>query len=298
MGRNVLFYGPASEIITPFKEDGEVDYDLLKEEVEFLVSNGITGLFANGLASEALMMTTDERVKAVRAAVEASNGRVPIMGNVIYNNVDFAIDCVKRYEEAGVNAIIITPPVVYKYSEEAIFNYFNMIAKSTKLPVYIYNAPETGNKVSPEIIGKLFNETANFWGYKDSTQDIIHQQTMLRLIPENRHFELLAGSDAQIVTTMMIGGTGILSLLSCVFPKLIVEVCDAAEKGDWKEAQKVQKKILRVRQALKIGPFMAAYKYVGQLVGAQLGRMKWPLSELNDVEKQKVTDILNEQNML
>ena len=227
-----LFYGAASEIITPFDSNGNVVYSLIEDQVNFLIENGITGLFANGLASEALMMPTEERVKSLKVAVDAARDRVPVMGNVIYNSVDEAADFIKRSEEVGVNAITITPPVVYKYSEKALFDYYKGIADSTKLPIYIYNAPETGNKVSPELIGDLFAAAPNFWGYKDSTQDIIHQQTVLSLIPKDRHFELMAGSDAQIVTTMMLGGLGILSLLSCVFPKIIVEVVEAAEAGD------------------------------------------------------------------
>jgi 4-hydroxy-tetrahydrodipicolinate synthase len=121
---------------------------------------------------------------------------------------------------------------------------------------------------------------------------------VLSLIPKGRHFELLAGSDAQIVLTMFQGGTGILSLLSCVFPKLIVEVCEQVDKGDWDEAIRVQQKILRVRQGLKVGPFMAAYKYASTITGSPLGQMKYPLSELSEKEKASVREILEEQKMI
>lgn len=297
--KEALFYGAASEIITPFNSNGGVEYSLIAEQVNFLIENGITGLFANGLASEALMMPTDERLQSLKAAVEAAKGRVPIMGNVIYNSVSEAAAFVQRSEDVGVNAIIITPPVVYKYTEKALFDYFKGIADSTKLPVYLYNAPETGNKISPEIIKNLFDAAPNFWGYKDSTQDIIHQQTVISLIGKDRHFELMSGSDAQIVTTMMLGGLGILSLLSCVFPKIIVEVVEAAEAGDWDKAKEIQRKILHIRQALKIGPFMAAYKYAATLTGgALLGEVKHPLAGLSDSEKEKIVKILKEEEMI
>ena len=295
---NCLFHGAASDLIVPFTEDGRVNKDLLVREANFLIDNGVTGFFVNGLAGEVLNMSTDQRLEIVKTGVEISNGRVPVMSNVVYNNIDEAKNYVKQSENLGANAIIITPPVVYKYSDQALFDHFNSIALSTKLPVYIYNAPETGNKVSPEIIFKLFQTTENFWGYKDSSQDIIHQQTVLRLIGNDRHFELLSGSDAQIVTTMMLGGTGVLSLVTSVFPKLVVEVCDAADAKDWFKAIEIQSKILRVRQALKIGPFMAAYKYAGNLFGTPLGKMKYPFSELTEDEKTKVKAILVEQGMI
>lgn len=298
MSDELLFHGPASEVITPFTEDGKIDFDLLAGEMEFLIKNGVTGVFVNGLASEALMFSTEQRVQTAKTAVEVSKGRIPVVGNILYNSVDLAIECLRGYEEAGCDAVIMTPPTIYKYTTEGLFTYFKEIAESTQLPVYLYNAPETGNKVSPEVIARLFKEVPNMKGYKDSTQDIIHQQTVLRLIGKERHFELMAGSDAQIVPTYMLGGVGVFSLITCVFPQLIVDTCKAAENKEWEKAKELQEKILRVRQAMKIGPFMAAYKYVGTLIDAPLGRMKAPLSEVSESDKGKILEILNEQHML
>lgn len=298
MNQNLLFHGAASEVITPFTSEGVIDFELLEEEIEYLIKNQVTGVFVNGLASEALMLSTDQRVEVVKTAVRVAGGRIPVVGNLLYNSVDLAVDCVRQYEACGCDAIIITPPLIYKYTEDGLYHFFADIARETKLPVYLYNAPETGNKISPEIIGRLFAEVDNMRGYKDSTQDIIHQQTVLRLIGKDRHFELMAGSDAQILTTCMLGGVGVFSLLTCIFPKLIVDICTTIEEGDWETAKDMQEKILRVRQAMKIGPFMAAYKYVGGLVGAPLGKMKAPLSEVSETDKKKIVEILKEQGML
>lgn len=298
MNQNLLFHGAASEVITPFTSEGVIDFELLGEEIEYLIKNQVIGVFVNGLASEALMLSTDQRVEVVKTAVRVAGGRIPVVGNLLYNSVDLAVDCVRQYEACGCDAIIITPPLIYKYTEDGLYHFFADIARETKLPVYLYNAPETGNKISPEIIGRLFAEVDNMRGYKDSTQDIIHQQTVLRLIGKDRHFELMAGSDAQILTTSMLGGVGVFSLLTCIFPKLIVDICTTIEEGDWETAKDMQEKILRVRQAMKIGPFMAAYKYVGGLVGAPLGKMKAPLSEVSEMDKKKIVEILKEQGML
>ena len=298
MNQNLLFHGAASEVITPFTSEGVIDFELLGEEIEYLIKNQVTGVFVNGLASEALMLSTDQRVEVVKTAVRVAGGRIPVVGNLLYNSVDLAVDCVRQYEACGCDAIIITPPLIYKYTEDGLYHFFADIARETKLPVYLYNAPETGYKISPESIGRLFAEVDNMRGYKDSTQDIIHQQTVLRLIGKDRHFELMAGSDAQILTTSMLGGVGVFSLLTCIFPKLIVDICTTIEEGDWETAKDMQEKILRVRQAMKIGPFMAAYKYVGGLVGAPLGKMKAPLSEVSEMDKKKIVEILKEQGML
>jgi|GEM_PF-372385 len=298
MSEQYLLHGPASEIITPFTDEGKVDFELLEAEYEFLISNGITGFFVNGLASEALMMSTDDKVEAVRRAVKVSGGRVPVMGNLIFNSIDLAVECMRLYENCGADGIFVTPPLVYKYTSEGLYNYISGIAKATKLPVYLYNAPETGNKIPPEIVAQVFKDNPNMRGYKDSTQDVIHQQTVLSLIGKDRHFELMAGSDAQILSTSLLGGRGVVSLITCVFPKLIVDMCDAVAAKDYDRAEQLQGKILRVRQALKIGPFMSAYKYVAQLTGTPLGRIKAPLGEVNEAEKEKIKNLLIKEKML
>ena len=90
MNNELLFHGPASEVITPFTQDGKIDFDLLEGEIEFLIKNGITGVFVNGLASEALMFSTERRLEAVETAVKVSAGRIPVVGNLLYNSVDMA----------------------------------------------------------------------------------------------------------------------------------------------------------------------------------------------------------------
>ncbi len=298
MNGNNLLHGPASEIITPFTEDGQVDFNLLEGEYEFLIENGITGFFVNGLASESLMMTLDQKVETVRRAVKVANGRIPVFGNLIFNSVDQAVECLHRYEDCGADAVFVTPPLVYKYTSEGIYQYISGIARSTKLPVYLYNAPETGNKVAPEVIARVFRDNPNMRGYKDSTQDIIHLQTLLGMIEKDRTFELMAGSDAQIYSTYLLGGIGVISLITCVFPQLIVDICSALEQRDLEKSQRLQEKILRVRQALKVGPFMSAYKFVAQLNRTPLGKVKAPLSEVNDAEKAKIVELLTKENML
>lgn len=298
MKEKLLFHGASSEVITPFTKEGKIDFGLLEGEIEFLIQNEITGIFVNGLASEALMFSIDDRVEVVRKSVEISKGRIPVVGNLIYNSADMAIDCVHRYEDVGCDSVIITPPLVYKYTENGLYNYFANIAQSTKLPVYLYNAPETNNKVPPNVIARLFKDIPNMRGYKDSTQDIIHLQTTLRSIGADRHFELMAGSDAQILTTYMLGGVGVFSLLTCVFPKLIVEACKKCEEENWDEARELQYKILRVREAMKVGPFMAAYKFVSERIGAPYGYMKAPLEEVSSDDKLKILKVLEDMEMI
>lgn len=294
----VLFYGACSEVVTPFTERGAVDHKLLRGEIDFMIDSGITGFFVNGLASESLMMNAEDRIAAVATVLDAAKSRVPVMCNVVANSINEGVEITKRYAEMGADAICITPPILYKYTEDGIIDYYKTLASSSNLPVYIYNAPETGNKLSPLTVAHLFQMNEGFRGYKDSTQNIIEQQTLLHYISKERHFELLAGSDAQIVTTMMLGGVGVISLITVVFPQLIIDTVAAAQQGDWDKAIILQGKVLRVREALKIGPFMAAYKYVGEKIGHPLGKMKRPLSEVSNKDKVVIDSMLAQVGLI
>jgi 4-hydroxy-tetrahydrodipicolinate synthase len=295
---NALFHGAASEVVTPFHPNGKVAYELLEQEINYMIDKGVTGFFVNGLASEALMLSFEERMECAKIVITTVNGRVPIMGNIIANSLEEGITAARAYAGLGADAIIITPPLIYKYSPEGIFDFFNEIASSTPLPAYIYNAPETGNKLSPQQISKLLKANSNIIGCKDSTQNIIEQQTLLSLVEKGKHFELLAGSDAQIVSTMMLGGVGCISLITVVFPELIVETCKACENGEWEKAIDLQARVLRVREMLKIGPFMAAYKYVSNKLGRPMGGMKRPMAYVSSQDMQEIDAILSELGLL
>ena len=296
--KNPLFHGASSEVITPFSAEGRLEPDLLRNEIEFMIGKGITGFFVNGLASEALMMNEADRHLAASIVRKASEGKAPIIGNIIANSTTEAVRIAREYQDMGMDAIANTPPIVYKFQGEGLYSHYMEIIESVEIPVFIYNAPETGNKLTPNFVAKLFNQNSRFIGYKDSTQNIIELLTLLDELEDHRHLELMAGSDALIMPIMMLGGIGVISLVSVVFPKLIIDLCAACSAQDWETARKLQNKVLRVRGALKIGPFMAAYKYVGQLVGIPLGVVKHPLTGLNQKEKDTISSILNNEGLL
>ncbi len=156
----------------------------------------------------------------------------------------------------------------------------------------MYNAPQTSNTMSPSLVDKIVNNNENVVGYKDSTQDIIHLQTMMAGIKDGKHFECISGSDATIYPTLAIGGCGIISLISAVFPKPIIDVCEVYFQGDSKKSFEIQKYILDIRTALKGAPFLAGYKYAASLVGLPMGIVRNPLSDATDSQKQVIKDNL------
>jgi dihydrodipicolinate synthase/N-acetylneuraminate lyase len=269
MEKEFLFRGACTELLAPFDKNNAIDFGALNCEIDMQLEAGIGSLFVNGLATEALLA-----------------GKVPVMGNIVTNVPSTSAELLKAYEAAGVDAICVTQPMVYSYTSDALYRFFSDLAKSTKLPVYVYNARESSNTLSPALVAKLVNGHDNIIGYKDSTIDIIHLQTMMAAIKEGKHFECMSGSDATIFPTLAIGGCGIISLISAVFPRAIIDLCDTFFAGDYEKAFKHQEHVLEIRTVLKAAPFVAGYKYAASLIGIPLGCVRAPLSDATESQKE------------
>jgi 4-hydroxy-tetrahydrodipicolinate synthase len=289
--------GAASELVTPFSDQGEVMLDRVADEISFLAGHGVTGVMVNGFASEALMMSEREKESVARAAKGSAPAGLPIIGTVIAGSTKEAIGWVRRYQALDFDLVAVATPTLYPFGSRLMGDYVKAVARASELPVIVYNSPEAGNKLAPETVADIAEACDNVIGYKDSTQNLIELQTLITLIGDDR-LAIMSGSDALTVPIMFLGGVGVISLVTAVFPELIVDMCSAATAGNWTEAKRLQLKTLRVRSALKIGPFMAAYKYAARLIGADLGQSRSPLRELTAEEASQVKAALQAEGLV
>lgn len=295
---NYVLKGAVTELIATFDDKEQLDIGMYENQCDFQLEAGIKGLFCNGLAGESLYTTMEEKKIMTEAAVKKAAGKIPVVGNIAEMRLCDAKKMMEVYIEAGVDAICITQPYVLAYTPDLLYQFYSELAAMTKLPVYVYNAPQTSNTMSPGLVDKIINNNENIIGYKDSTQDIIHLQTMMAGIKADKHFECISGSDATIFPTLAIGGCGIISLISAVFPKPIIDVCEIFFAGDIKKSFEAQKYVLDIRTALKGAPFLAGYKYAASLIGLPLGIVRNPLSDATDSQKQVIKDNLNRLGLL
>lgn len=296
--KNCLLKGAVTELIATFDNNERLDLSMYADQCDFQLDAGIKGLFIAGLAGESLYTTQEERIGMTKVAVEKAKGKVPVIGNIVELRLCDAKALLQKFEAEGVDGLCITQPYVLGYTPDMLFNYCSELGAMTKLPIYIYNAPQTNNTMAPGLVAKIVNENENIIGYKDSTQDIIHLQTTMAGIEKGKRFECISGSDATIFPTLAIGGCGIISLISAVFPKPIIEVCELFLKGDMTASFEKQKEILTIRAALKGAPFLAGYKYAASLIGLNLGIVRNPLSDASDKEKEIIKKNLSELQLI
>ena len=164
---------------------------------------------------------------------------------------------------------------------------------------YIYNAPQTNNLLSPQLLAELANEYPHVRGYKDSTQSVVHLETAMGLI-QNPEFEYIAGSDSTIFTTLALGGCGIISFISIAFPQPIIQLCDAWFAGDVDLARERQAFVMKIRDVLRKGGNSAGYKYASALAGCPIQGSRYPdsLLYLEEPVRQEIKRGLEELDLI
>ncbi|MBC8535357.1 dihydrodipicolinate synthase family protein [Feifania hominis] len=258
--------GVSTEMFTPLREDGSIDWSALERLVSFQISAGVRALFLHGVGTETIFMTADEQVELVRRTAAFAGGRLPVIANVIHPSLEHSLQLLECFEQAGADAVSLCPPGLLAYSEAGLSDYFETLMAHAGVPVCLYNMPQSQNTLSPSLTARLINENKNVFAYKDSTQNIIHLQSVAGQLTR-QDVCLLAGSDATIFPTLALGGEGVVSFLSTVFPAPVKRICERYFAGDLAGARCAQYELLRLRDALKAAPNTAGYKYAGVLTG-------------------------------
>lgn len=285
---NCRLRGVLTELVTPFDQALQIDHSSLKRMVDFQVTHGIRGLFLHGISAESLTMTDREQVAFVTSAVKAAEGRIPVVANLMCSGKERAREFLCAFTDSGADAICMSQPLMLPYSDEALLDYFSSVIERTSLPVYLYNMPQAGYTLSPGLIGTLARRFPHFCGYKDSTQNIIHLQSVISAV-DREDFSILAGSDATFHATLAAGGAGIVSLISLLFPDMITRLYDAYQAGDYKAAFQQQLYIMKVRDALKAAPLIAGYKTVAKYLDLyETDQVRAPLVDTRPEQVQKL----------
>jgi 4-hydroxy-tetrahydrodipicolinate synthase len=284
-----LMKGAFCEIVTSFHADGSVDYEGFQKMLEYQLACGIDGFFINGEGAESLQLTNEERIRIAELSCSCVKGRVPIIGGIVLSSRLQAIELMEAYNSLGsISAICAVPPMMVPLAENALYDYFALLACTTKKPVQIYNQPTTGNLLSEKLILRLAGDFENISGYKDATQNIIMLQNLIAKM--KRPFEFFAGSDAFIWPMAALGCLCVISLVAVAFPKPVVEFYRLWEQGKYEKAYKQNLEILKMRQVLKEGfppGSKAGYLYATELVDVPIQGTRLPISYLDITDAQR-----------
>lgn len=292
-----VFTGAGVAIITPFKENGEVNYEKFAELIEFQVKNGTDAIIVCGTTGEASTLTHEEHLDVIRFCVEKVAGRIPVIAGTGSNCTETAVYLSKEAEKYGVDGVLLVTPYYNKATQKGLYNHFKVIADSIKVPVILYNVPgRTGCNMLPETVVKLCTEVENIVGVKEASGNISQVAKLMALAGGN--VDLYSGNDDQIVPLLSLGGKGVISVLSNVAPKETHEICAKFFAGDVEGSCALQLKALELCDALFCEVNPIPVKAALNLMGMEVGSLRMPLSDMDETNVPKMEKALKNFNLI
>ena len=257
MAKLATFEGCLTALVTPFS-GGKVDFDKLARLVDWQIDNGVDGIVSVGTTGESATLDVDEHVAVIAATVKAARGRVPVVAGAGANATTEALTLTKASEEAGANGLLHVAPYYNRPSQEGMYQHFVAIAKSTKLPIILYNVPSrTASDLLTDTVARLV-ELDNIVGIKDATGNLVRGSELIARVGDR--IAVLSGDDGTSFPLYACGARGVISVVSNVAPRDMAEMWDAVKAGNWDRAKALHYKLRVLSQMLFAEPSPAPVK--------------------------------------
>lgn len=283
-----IFEGAGVAIITPMNEDLTVNYDKLEELVNFHVDNGTDAIIICGTTGEAATLSHEEHLNVIKACVEFTKKRVPVVAGTGSNCTSTAVYLSTEAQKYGADGLLVVSPYYNKATQDGLVGHFTTVANSVDLPIILYNVPSrTGCNILPQTVAKLVKNVDNIVGIKEATGNISQVAKVMELTDGN--IDLYSGNDDQIVPVLSLGGKGVISVLSNIAPKETHDIVAKYLAGDVKGSLELQLKYLSLIDALfsEVNPIPV--KKALNLMGMNVGSLRMPLTDMS-AEKAAVLE--------
>lgn len=285
--RMAIFTGAGVAIITPMKENGEVNYDKMGELLDYQISNSTDAVIVCGTTGEASTLTHEEHIEVIRFTADYVKKRVPVIAGTGSNCTETAIYLSREAQKAGVDGCLVVTPYYNKASQKGLFEHYTAIAKSIDLPIIMYNVPgRTGCNIQSETAVKLAKEAENIVGIKAATGNMA-QETKTMALAEGC-LDMYSGEDGLIVPLMSIGAKGVISVLSNIAPQQTHDICAKFMAGDLKGSAKMQFEALPLIDALFCEVNPIPVKHALNLMGMEVGPLRMPLCPMEEANLEKL----------
>lgn len=273
-----LFKGSGVALVTPFK-DNEVDYDKIKELINWHIKNDTDAIIVCGTTGESSTMSEDEKKNVIKYAVEVANKRIPIIAGSGSNNTKQAVKLSKYCENVGADGLLVVTPYYNKGNEKGLINHYKAIAESVSLPIILYSVPSrTGVNLKPKMV-KILSEVKNIVALKDATGDISQALEIRRICKED--FDIYSGNDDMIVPILSLGGAGVISVVANILPKQTHDLVAMYHKGEIEKSLEIQLEMNALVSALFIEVNPVPVKTAMKILKMDTGELRLPLDQMN-----------------
>lgn len=292
-----MFSGSIVALLTPFNSDGEVDYDSLKNLVEFHVESGTDGIVAVGTTGESATLTVEEHVKVVNKVVEFAAGRIQVIAGTGANATHEAVTFSRLLNDSGIDGILSVTPYYNKPTQEGLYLHYKAVAEVSEVPVILYNVPgRTVVDLLPETVARL-SKIDKIVALKDATGDLERVAIHRELCDEN--FVLLSGDDATGLEFVRLGGDGVISVSNNIAAADMAKLFKLAKEGRFEEATEIDNRLTKLHKNLFIESSPIPVKWAAHKMGLIAnGSLRLPLTELTDSAKPTVLEALNDAGLV
>ncbi len=286
-----IFKGAGVAIVTPMKENLEVNYDKLEELIDFQIKEGTDSIIIAGTTGESSTLTMEEHKEVIEAAVRFAAHRVPVVAGTGSNCTRTAIQLSKEAEEAGADGLLIVTPYYNKATQTGLIGHYTQIANEVKLPIIMYNVPgRTGCNILPETAAHLCKNVENIVGLKEATGNVAQAARTLYLT--DGRLDMYSGEDGIVVPLLAIGAVGVISVWSNIAPKQVHDMCMKFFQGDIAGAAKLQLEAEPLVDALFCEVNPIPVKKALNLMGMGVGPARAPLSEMEEAHVKKLAEAM------
>ena len=278
-------FGVTTAMVTPFDKNGKVDLEAVKELVEFLISKGVSCLYPLGTTGEMYHLSVEERKAVAETVVRHAGGRVTVYIHAGAMCQQDTVTLARHASEIGADGIGVVTPAFFGVNDREMEEYYVTVAKNVPedFPVYLYSIPQcSGNEIKAAVAQKIADRCSNVVGIKYSYPDFLRTNEYLEI--NNGKFSVLVGTDRLFDAALVMGCSGVVSGVSCVYPEPFVAIYKAFLKGNLDEVRRIQRIAIRYCEILRNGSNMSYFKEALKMRGINAGHMRAPQLDITQLE--------------
>jgi 4-hydroxy-tetrahydrodipicolinate synthase len=288
------FYGTGVAIITPFQQNGAIDFNALESLINYLIEGGVEYIVSLGTTGENVVLSAEEKKKVWAFTAEVVKGRIGLVAGIGGNNTAEVVEQIKAFDTNGYDAILSASPSYNKPTQEGIYQHYKAIAEASPLPVILYNVPgRTGSNVSADTTVRLARDFKNIIGTKEASGNFDQFNQIMRDKPEG--FLLISGDDPVTLPMMALGAVGVISVIGNALPRQTSDMVRAALNNDYAVAQKAHFSLIEFTRLCFVEGNPAGVKAALKLLGVCGDTVRLPLVQVSsnsvDLFKKEIAKI-------
>ena len=292
--------GSIAALVTPMETEGDINWECLKDLIEWHIASNTSGLVIVGTTGESATLDVAEHVQIIERSVDISSGRIKIIAGTGANSTKEAIYLTNAAKSAGADASLLVTPYYNKPTQEGLYRHYMMIADEVSLPQILYNVPSrTGCDLLNETVIRVADHD-NIVGLKDATGDLFLLEELLKLLEakEIREFYLYSGDDPTATSFILNGGKGTISVTANIVPEIISEICKLSLDGDSQGALDLDSKLEELNEMLFVESNPIPIKWLLNRIGRISDGIRLPLSPFSHKYHNDAEEILKKLNLL